>query len=54
MQNATTIQTTDSVRSNRLWASVDRSLVDKAAAVPVVNDRLVALVSERVLPGTPA
>ena len=37
-----------SVRANELWAEVDRALVDRAAAVPLVNQRVVTFVSERV------
>ena len=48
MKRAASLQATDPVRANALWADVDRALVDRAAAVPLVNQHAVAFVSERV------
>ncbi|MGH3033038.1 MAG: ABC transporter substrate-binding protein, partial [Gaiellaceae bacterium] len=42
------VQASDPVRANALWVDVDRALVDRAAAVPLVNQRAVVFVSERV------
>jgi YVTN family beta-propeller protein len=48
MAGAADLQADDPVRANALWAESDRMLVDRAAAVPLVNQRIVAFVSERV------
>jgi peptide/nickel transport system substrate-binding protein len=48
MKEAADMQASDPVRANELWAEVDRALVDRAAAVPLVNQRAVTFVSERV------
>jgi YVTN family beta-propeller protein len=48
MARATDIQASDPVRANALWAEADRALVDRAAAVPLVNQHVVGFVSERV------
>jgi YVTN family beta-propeller protein len=45
---AAAVQRSDPVRANALWVEVDRALVDRAAAVPLVNQRGVVFVSERV------
>jgi YVTN family beta-propeller protein len=41
-------QASDPGRANALWAEADRMLVDRAATVPLVNQRIVGFVSERV------
>jgi peptide/nickel transport system substrate-binding protein len=48
MRRAAALQTSDPVRANGLWADVSRALVDEAAAVPLLNQRPVSFVSERV------
>jgi YVTN family beta-propeller protein len=48
MKEAADTQASDPVRANELWAEVDRALVNQAAAVPLVNQRVVVFVSERV------
>jgi peptide/nickel transport system substrate-binding protein len=48
MARAADLQADDPVRANALWAEADRMLVDRAAAVPLVNQRIVGFVSERV------
>jgi ABC-type transport system substrate-binding protein len=47
-KRAAALEPSDPVRANRIWARVDRALVDRAAAVPVFNPAFVALVSKRV------
>lgn len=47
MKRAASVQTTDPVRANALWADIDRALVDQAVGVPFINARAVAFVSER-------
>jgi YVTN family beta-propeller protein len=48
MTQAAELQASDPVRANERWAEADRALVDEAAAVPLVNQRVVGFVSERV------
>jgi YVTN family beta-propeller protein len=48
MARAADLQASDPVRANALWAEADRMLVDRAAAVPLVNQHIVGFVSERV------
>jgi peptide/nickel transport system substrate-binding protein len=48
MKRAAALQAPDPARANALWADVDRALVDRAAAVPLVNQHAVAFVSDRV------
>jgi YVTN family beta-propeller protein len=48
MARAAQIQASDPVQANALWAQADRMLVDRAAAVPLVNQHIVGFVSERV------
>jgi YVTN family beta-propeller protein len=48
MRRAAAAQTSDPSRANELWAAVDRAVVDRAAAVPLVNPRSRVLVSARV------
>jgi YVTN family beta-propeller protein len=48
MARAADLQASDPVRANALWAQADRMLVDRAAAVPLVNQHIVGFVSERV------
>jgi peptide/nickel transport system substrate-binding protein len=45
---AADLQADDRVRANAIWAEADRMLVDRAAAVPLVNQRIVGFVSDRV------
>jgi YVTN family beta-propeller protein len=48
MAQAAAVQASDPVRAGALWARVDRMLVDRAAAVPLVNRHVVGFVSNRV------
>jgi YVTN family beta-propeller protein len=48
MERAEGLQASDPVRTNALWAAIDRGVVDRAAAVPLFNERVVTFVSERV------
>jgi YVTN family beta-propeller protein len=48
MGRAEGLQASDPVQANALWAAVDRGVVDRAAAVPLFNERVVTFVSERV------
>jgi YVTN family beta-propeller protein len=48
ISQAVAAQASDPAASNRLWQRLDRELVDAAPAVPLVNRRMVVLVSERV------
>ncbi|MGH3040481.1 MAG: BTAD domain-containing putative transcriptional regulator [Gaiellaceae bacterium] len=48
MTRAAELQASDPVEANTLWAEADRALVDRAAAVPLVNRHVVGFVSERV------
>jgi YVTN family beta-propeller protein len=48
MQRAAATQATDPQRANRLWAAVDRRMVDAAPWLPIVNEQSVELVSKRV------
>jgi YVTN family beta-propeller protein len=47
-ERAAELQVTDQEFSRRLWARVEARIVDQAPWIPLVNPRLVALVSERV------
>jgi YVTN family beta-propeller protein len=42
------VQTTNETRADKLWTSVDRHIVDSAAAVPLFNPKLTDVVSQRV------
>jgi YVTN family beta-propeller protein len=48
MARAAAVQISDPVRADALWADVDRALVDRAAAVPLVDRSAVVFVSKRV------
>jgi peptide/nickel transport system substrate-binding protein len=48
MQRAARLQATDDAAANALWARVERRIVDRAAAVPLENPKLVDVVSRRV------
>jgi YVTN family beta-propeller protein len=48
MVRAAALQASDPARANALWGEADRMLVDRAAAVPLVNQHVVGFVSERV------
>jgi ABC-type transport system substrate-binding protein len=48
MDRALAQQSSDPTAANALWETVDRRLVDTAAAVPLFNRQHVTLVSERV------
>jgi YVTN family beta-propeller protein len=48
MARAATVQASARVRADALWADVDRALVDRAAAVPLIYRSAVVLVSDRV------
>jgi peptide/nickel transport system substrate-binding protein len=48
MARAAAVQASDRVRANTLWTEVDRALVDRAAAVPLVDRSAVVFVSKRV------
>jgi YVTN family beta-propeller protein len=48
MQRATRLQPTDETAANALWARVERRIVDRAAAVPLENPKLVDVLSRRV------
>lgn len=48
ISRAQTLESTDPRTATRLWAGLDRKLVDRAAWVPLVNPRQVDLVSNRV------
>jgi YVTN family beta-propeller protein len=48
MRRAASLQASDPVRANALWAEIDRALVDQAASVPLFNERVVTFVSGRV------
>jgi YVTN family beta-propeller protein len=48
MARAADLQASDPARANALWAEADRMVVDRAAAVPLVNQHVVGFVSERV------
>ena len=48
MRRAERLQASDPARANALWAEVDRAIVDRAAAVPLFNARVLTFVSERV------
>jgi peptide/nickel transport system substrate-binding protein len=47
MRQAISLQASDPAQANRLWSKIDRALVDRAPAVPMVNLREVSLVSAR-------
>jgi len=48
MRQAVSLPPTDSARANELWADIDHTLVDRAAAVPLNSGLNLVLVSERV------
>jgi ABC-type transport system substrate-binding protein len=48
IDRARALEATDPRKAARLSASIDRELVDRAALVPLVNPRLLELVSQRV------
>jgi peptide/nickel transport system substrate-binding protein len=48
MRRAERLQASDPARANALWAGVDEAVVDRAAAVPLFNERVLTFVSERV------
>src|SRR6266536_6133600 len=48
MQRANALQTTDTYLANRLWARIDRNIVDLAPVVPLITLKQVDIVSRRV------
>jgi YVTN family beta-propeller protein len=48
MRGAEGLQVANPARADALWAEVDRAIVDRAAAIPLFNERIVTFVSERV------
>jgi len=48
MQRANALQTTDTYLANRLWARIDRNIVDLAPVVPLTTLKQVDIVSRRV------
>ena len=48
MNNALSQTLNNRAESNRLWAKVDRALMQQAPAVPLVQTRNVILLSKRV------
>jgi ABC-type transport system substrate-binding protein len=48
MSRASVLQTFDATRASGVWAEVDRALVERAAAIPLVDRNMVVLVSKRV------
>jgi YVTN family beta-propeller protein len=48
MRQALSLQPTDPARANELWAEIDHSLVDRAAAAPLNSGLNLVLVSRRV------
>jgi YVTN family beta-propeller protein len=48
IRQAMRLQPNDSARANELWADIDHTLVDRAAAVPLNSGLNLVLVSERV------
>jgi peptide/nickel transport system substrate-binding protein len=48
MRDAETAQVSDPERANRLWAAVDREIVDAAPWVPLFNPRGLEVLSQRV------
>jgi hypothetical protein len=48
IRQAEALRLTDPPRSARLWASLDRQVVDRAVWLPLVNQRVVDFVSQRV------
>jgi YVTN family beta-propeller protein len=48
MKEAATLQASDPVRANELWAEIDRAIVDQAVALPWASPDRRVLVSERV------
>ncbi len=48
MKRALSLQLTDAQRANKLWAKIDRAIVDHAPWVPTVTPLSVSFVSERV------
>jgi hypothetical protein len=48
MKEAAALEASDPVRADELWATVDRTLVDRAVTVPWRNPRNRVLVSKRV------
>ena len=48
MRAAASAQARDAGRADRLWARIDRALVDAAPWLPLYNRSIVALTGERV------
>jgi peptide/nickel transport system substrate-binding protein len=48
LRSARALNSTDARAAAAIWARVDRRVVDEAAAVPMINERGVDFVSERV------
>jgi peptide/nickel transport system substrate-binding protein len=48
MRRARTLQTTDPYVANRLWAQIDRAIIDQAVVVPLVTFKEIDVVSPRV------
>ncbi len=46
--DALRVQAPDQTSADELWTSVDRQVVDRAAAVPLFNPKLIDVVSRRV------
>ena len=47
MRRAQRLPATEQAAANTLWGSVDREVVDKAAAIPLLNPKAIELVSRR-------
>lgn len=55
MSRASVLQTFDATRANGVWADVDRALVERAAAIPLVDRNVVVRLQTRgQLPVPPA
>jgi peptide/nickel transport system substrate-binding protein len=48
IRRALHVQAVDPEAANRLWAGIDRALVDNAVAVPLITHKTLDLVSKRV------
>jgi peptide/nickel transport system substrate-binding protein len=48
IRQARTLQTTDPYVANRLWAQIDRAIIDQAVVVPLVTFKEIDVVSPRV------
>jgi peptide/nickel transport system substrate-binding protein len=48
MMQALRLQATDPTGADNVWTTVDREIVDQAAAVPLYNPKAIDVVSRRV------